>query len=146
MRYALPAALGALLIVGAGCSGSGTARTGANVETGVNVGVAGADVDLNAGGSVSVTSPKTIKVTAKKWSFEPAEIKVKDGDSVKLEINSTDVDHGIALPAFNVNSVLKAGTTTTLEFVADKKGSFPFFCSVFCGSGHGGMRGTLIVE
>lgn len=112
---------------------------GTNVNSGLNL-------NVNAGGTVSTSLIKTVKVTAKQFTFEPAEIRVKQGTTVTLEIASTDVDHGIALPAFNVNSILKAGTTTSVTFLADKKGSYPFFCSVFCGSGHGSMRGTLIVE
>lgn len=89
---------------------------------------------------------KSFTVTAKQWSFDPATITVKKGDRVKLAIKSIDVSHGFALSAFNVNQNLEPGQEVTVEFVADKTGSFPFFCSVFCGSGHGGMRGTLIVE
>lgn len=146
--------LGALLLVGAGCMGAKTqsnvnvsvnasaGNESAGSEGAVNAGVnAGAGVNVELGGEV-----RTIKVKANQFKFEPIEIMVKQGDTVKLEVESVDVDHGIAIPAFNVNAMLKAGTTTTVEFVADKKGNYPFFCSVFCGSGHGSMRGALIVE
>ena len=93
---------------------------------------------------VAVT--KSFTLTAKKWTFDPATITVKKGDTVKLSVKSIDVDHGFALSAFGINQNLTPGQTTLIEFVADKTGSFPFVCSVFCGSGHGGMRGTLIVE
>lgn len=89
---------------------------------------------------------KTFAITARNWVFEPSTITVKKGDLVRLQIKSVDVDHGFALTAFNINRQLKPGKTETIEFTADKAGSFSFFCSVFCGSGHGGMRGTLIVE
>ena len=75
-----------------------------------------------------------------------SEIKVNEGDTVKLTITSIDVAHGFAITAFGVNSRLNPGQTTTVEFVADKKGTFTFFCSVKCGTGHPGMKGTLIVE
>lgn len=89
---------------------------------------------------------KSFTMTAKQWSFDPATITVKKGDTVKLSVKSIDVDHGFAISSFGVNKPLTPGQTTEVEFVADKTGSFPFFCSVFCGSGHGGMRGTLVVE
>lgn len=98
------------------------------------------------GQSDAVTVTKSFTVTAKQWSFDPATITVKKGDRVQLAIKSIDVAHGFALSAFNVNQNLEPGQEVTVEFVADKTGSFPFVCSVFCGSGHGGMRGTLIVE
>lgn len=95
-----------------------------------------------------VTAPtvKAFTVIAKNWTFEPSTIRVKKGDTVTLSIKSVDVDHGFALSAFNINKKLVPGQTTQVEFVADKTGSFSFFCSVFCGSGHSGMRGTLVVE
>ncbi|MBI5728545.1 MAG: cupredoxin domain-containing protein, partial [Candidatus Magasanikbacteria bacterium] len=67
-------------------------------------------------------------------------------DTVKIKITSVDVTHGFALRDFNVASTIEAGKTTEVQFVADKTGTFTFFCNVFCGEGHGGMRGTLIVK
>jgi cytochrome c oxidase subunit II len=45
-----------------------------------------------------------------------------------------------------VKAVLPAsGEPVTLEFVADKAGTFGFSCSEYCGSGHSSMRGRLVV-
>jgi cytochrome c oxidase subunit 2 len=92
------------------------------------------------------SSVKTFNIEAKKWDFVPSTITVKEGDQVKLLITSVDVDHGINLPAFGVNEQLKSGNTVEINFIADKVGTHSFFCNVFCGSGHGAMRGSLIVE
>jgi cytochrome c oxidase subunit II len=89
---------------------------------------------------------KVINIEAKKWGFVPSTITVNQGDQVKLLITSIDVDHGINLPAFGVNEQLKTGQTVEINFVADTAGTHSFFCNVFCGSGHGSMRGTLVVE
>ena len=45
-----------------------------------------------------------------------------------------------------INEVIRKDKTTEIEFIADKKGTFTFSCSVPCGSGHLNMKGTLIVE
>jgi cytochrome c oxidase subunit II len=87
-----------------------------------------------------------IQMTAKKYEFSPDPVRVKEGERVRLIITATDRDHGFKLEAFNVEQKLKKGVPTTVEFTADKAGSFPFKCSVHCGFGHGGMKGTLIVE
>ncbi len=87
-----------------------------------------------------------IQVTAKKYDFTPNPIRVKKGEHVRLIITATDRDHGFKLEAFNIEQKLKKGVPTTVEFTADKAGTFPFKCSVHCGLGHGGMKGTLIVE
>lgn len=89
---------------------------------------------------------RIINMTAKKWEFEPAVVRVNQGDQVRLIVESTDVTHGIFIKAFNVNEVLSPGKATTIEFTASNKGTFPMVCSVPCGSGHGSMTGSLIVE
>ena len=83
---------------------------------------------------------------AKNWYFEPAEVRVKHGEKIVLKIKSVDVDHGFALPDFDVSVKLKPGFEETVEFTADKKGEFTFFCNVLCGQGHRDMKGKLIVE
>jgi cytochrome c oxidase subunit 2 len=89
---------------------------------------------------------KEFTMTAKNWDFVPSTITVKKGDTVKLHIKSIDVDHGFNLSAFNVKAMLKPNETVTVDFVADKVGTHSFICSVFCGSGHQSMKGTLVVE
>lgn len=38
------------------------------------------------------------------------------------------------------------GKITTIESTPDKQGELEFRCSVYCGSGHGQMKGKLIVR
>jgi len=87
-----------------------------------------------------------IKMTAKKYAFDPNVITVKKGEHVKLIITALDRDHGFKLAAFEVNQKLKKGDPTTIEFTADKAGTFPFQCSEVCGLGHHKMKGKLVVE
>ena len=89
---------------------------------------------------------KEFSMIAKKWQFDPSTINVKQGDKVRLKIKSIDVTHGFSLLDFNVNENLEPEKEVIVEFIADKKGEFSFFCSVFCGEGHSGMKGKLIVE
>ena len=92
------------------------------------------------------TDANEIKVTAKKFEFDPSTIHVKKGDHVKLLITAVDHDHGFKLEAFQVEQLLKKGATTTVEFTADQAGTFPFACSHVCGLGHHKMKGELVVE
>lgn len=89
---------------------------------------------------------KEFTMTAKQFEFVPNTITVNQGDTVKLTITSIDVTHGFNLPDFGINERLNPGKPVTVEFVADKKGTFTFACSVPCGSGHSGMSGRLVVE
>ena len=89
---------------------------------------------------------KEFKMTAKQFAFEPSAIEVNKGDKVRLIVTSTDVPHGIAIPEYGINQRLDPGKPETIEFTADKQGSFTAFCSVFCGSGHSAMKGKIIVH
>lgn len=96
--------------------------------------------------SQSTNKIKNLFITAQNWEFLPSEIRVSQGDMVKLTIKSVDVDHGFAISDFNVKVYLKPNEEEIVEFVADKKGEFTFFCNVICGEGHKNMKGKLIVE
>jgi cytochrome c oxidase subunit 2 len=87
-----------------------------------------------------------IKMTAKKYEFSPDTVRVKQGDHVKLVITALDREHGIKINAFQINQKLPKGEAVTVDFIADRAGTFPFQCSDFCGLGHGKMKGELIVE
>lgn len=89
---------------------------------------------------------RVINVNAFQYDFDPNPIIVNNGERVKLVMTSTDVAHGFTIPEFNINTPLPPGKQITIEFTADKQGTFPFFCNLYCGSGHSGMRGNLIVR
>jgi cytochrome c oxidase subunit II len=98
---------------------------------------------VKGGGTEDV---KTIDVIASRFTFEPATITVAQGDSIRLRLHSTDGSHGIAIKAFRVKALIpKTGQIVTVEFVADQTGTFDFTCSEYCGTGHAGMKGRLIV-
>ncbi len=89
---------------------------------------------------------KAFDIKAKQFTFEPDTITVKKGDTVRLTVTSVDVAHGIGIPEFNVNLKVAKGETNSVEFVADKAGTYTIRCNVFCGSDHKNMKATLVVE
>ncbi len=97
----------------------------------------------------TTTQTETVKefdIAASQFKFTPDTITVNKGDKVKITLTSTDVTHGFAIAEFNVDAEVSKGEEKTVEFVADKAGTFTFYCSVPCGSGHSGMNGKLIVN
>ena len=70
---------------------------------------------------------------------------MNQGDVVKITAWSRDVEHGLMISDYDINLKLN-NEPQTIEFVADKKGTFSFYCHVPCGKGHGAMRGTFIVN
>lgn len=95
---------------------------------------------------VAPSEVKEFKITAKQFQFEPSTIEVSKGDKVKLVVTSIDVPHGFSIAEYGINERLDPNKPVTIEFTANKEGTFTFFCSVFCGSGHSAMKGKLIIR
>ncbi len=87
-----------------------------------------------------------IQMVAKQFEFVPNQITVTKGNRVRINITSIDVPHGFSLPAFIPIKKLLPQIPQQIEFIADKVGEFEFLCDVYCGSGHKGMRGKLIIK
>src|SRR5688572_12738092 len=95
---------------------------------------------------VEVDDVKDIDITASRFQFDPATITVAQGDRVRLRLHSVDRTHAFAIKAFRVKALIpRAGEAVTVEFVADRAGSFDFACAEYCGAGHSGMKGRLTV-
>ena len=105
------------------------------------------EIAINQGVN-AINTMKTVEfnITAKQFEFVPSTIEANKWEIIILNIKSVDVTHGFNLADFGVNEQISPGKTTTVSFNATKKGTFPFFCSVPCGSGHGSMRGQLIIK
>ena len=87
-----------------------------------------------------------MRVVQGTWTFDPEIIEVEAGTRVILHIENEDsFAHGFAISEFNVDERLPGGETTTVDFVASEGGEFEFYCSVYCGSGHFGQTGQLVV-
>jgi cytochrome c oxidase subunit 2 len=97
---------------------------------------------LNGGGE----EVRTIEVIASRFKFEPSIISVAQGDRIQLRLRSADRDHRFAIKAFRVKALIpKTGEAVTVAFVADRTGTFEFTCDEYCGTGHSGMKGRLVV-
>ncbi|KXK31935.1 MAG: hypothetical protein UZ01_00724 [Candidatus Brocadia sinica] len=87
-----------------------------------------------------------ISMTAKRFEFTPEVIQVKQGTHVILEIESLDVTHGFKIEQYGILVIIPEKGRATVEFYAKEPGTYPFQCSHFCGAGHFGMNGKIVVE
>jgi cytochrome c oxidase subunit 2 len=95
------------------------------------------DVEIN---SVQDQNVKEIKIDAERFNFSPDVIELEKGKKVRLVINNQDTLHGIVIPDLGVNG------NNNIEFTPNETGTFPFYCSNYCGNGHSGMSGSIIVK
>lgn len=90
--------------------------------------------------------PRVIDVVARRYAFEPAEIEVTEGETVRLMVRSADGLHGIEIKQFKVKQeLLRGAEPVAIEFTAGPPGRYPIVCSEFCGDGHADMKGALVV-
>ena len=96
---------------------------------------------------ISYVAPqtRTFRVEARQFAYSPSELDVNPGDTVTIQLVSTDVVHGLYMDGYDVSVESDPGQTTSLTFVANKPGSFRFRCNITCGAMHPFMIGKLIV-
>lgn len=90
--------------------------------------------------------PRVIQITARQFEFAPNQITIKKGESVKLELTSADVKHGFYIRALKVDELIEPGKTTEVLLTPQTAGTYPTICDHLCGSGHGNMKMTIVVE
>lgn len=93
-----------------------------------------------------VSQPRVVRITAKRFEYSPAKVVLEKGEPVVLELVSLDRKHGFAAPDLGLRADIEPDHVTRLELVPQRAGTFGFHCDVFCGSGHEGMEGEIVVE
>jgi nitrous-oxide reductase len=82
--------------------------------------------------------------------FTPERVEIKEGDRVTWHLTNIertrDATHGFALSGYNINLSLEPGETQTIEFVADRAGTYTYYCTEFCSALHLEMIGYFLVE
>ncbi len=95
--------------------------------------------------ALAAAPEQVIKITAKKFEYNPKEITLKKGAPVVLEFTSLDRLHGFNCPDLGVRADIKPGKVAKVRLTPQKVGDFEFHCDNFCGSGHPNMTGMFHV-
>jgi heme/copper-type cytochrome/quinol oxidase subunit 2 len=108
-------------------------------------------------------SANMIVVTAEDFQFTPAQIHIKAGQNIQLQVTSKDKTHGIRINPFPSGTAvstapgleflygedcwkLKKNVTVKIELIGHTPGNYIFSCCKSCGSGHKRMKGQIIVD
>jgi heme/copper-type cytochrome/quinol oxidase subunit 2 len=105
---------------------------------------------------------RTVTITAHKYAYEPAVLRVNRGDRVHIRLAAKDVTHGFYLEGYDLDAKArpedpdfwlrrpsKGGAyeqVREISFVANRSGKFRYRCSMTCGYMHPFMQGELIVS
>lgn len=102
-------------------------------------------IKRNDSSVIDETNAKVFTVVGNNYAYDLKEIKVNKGDVVKINFKNSEGFHDFVIDELGVNSgKIEAGKDTSIVFIADKVGSFQYYCSVGQHRANG-MWGNLIV-
>jgi len=110
------------------------------------LGLTGQMTDAYAESNSAEADIPVIAIKASRFVYSPSQIAIKKGQTVILEIESSDRQHGFAIPDLGVRVDATPGEKKTIKITPTQSGKFVFYCDIFCGSGHEQMAGELVVE
>lgn len=112
----------------------------------------GANVYLSMG--VPPGDSMTIKVSGQKWfwtftypdgTVSTNDLVVPENQPIRILTQSQDVLHSFFVPAFRIKMDALPNRYGVTWFEANKKGSFPYYCTEYCGLEHSSMVGKVTV-
>jgi cytochrome c oxidase subunit 2 len=89
---------------------------------------------------------RRVPVAARRYAFDPPRIDVEQDDLVRIELRTLDIAHSITIDAYRIAKRVNPDAPVTLEFRADRVGTFPFYCNLQIDDGCRQMRGELVVK
>jgi cytochrome c oxidase subunit 2 len=92
------------------------------------------------------TTPRVIEISAKKFEFSPNVVTLKKDEPVTIHFTSTDRAHGLLIKALKIDLDADLGKPADVTVTPHEAGSFGAICDHYCGSGHGNMKMTFVVE
>jgi cytochrome c oxidase subunit 2 len=90
--------------------------------------------------------PRVVEIFARRFEFTPAEVVLRKDEAVTLRLRSMDVTHGFFQRALGIDVEIEPGKVTEITLTPKVPGRYSTICDHFCGSGHGNMRMTFVVQ
>jgi nitrous-oxide reductase len=91
-----------------------------------------------------------VYMTCIRSKFVPEQFEVHEGDEVTLHLSNVEtvrnMTHGFALSKYGINVGVEPGKTSETTFVANKLGTYWYYCTWFCSALHLEMRGRMLVK
>ena len=90
--------------------------------------------------------PHTVEIKAKRFDFAPNVVHLKKGEPVTITLISTDHSHGLFVKPLQIDLDASETQPDSVTITPTQTGTFNAICDHYCGSGHGGMKMTFVVE
>lgn len=78
------------------------------------------------------------------FRYEPAEVEIPKGSTVRIQVATTDVIHGFQITGTNVNFMVEPSLISSYTYTFNNAGEYLVLCNEYCGIGHSDM--TSIVK
>ncbi len=95
-----------------------------------------------------VREPVEVFLMARQYSYWPAVLRLRKNIPYRFRIMAMDTDHGASIQFKGAAYIIRVRAEHAVEKVLEFKeaGEYPIYCTVYCGIGHGLMKGKIIVE
>ena len=92
------------------------------------------------------TAPQVVEISAKRFEFTPKEVHLHAGQPVTIRLIGTDRAHGLLIKPLGVDLDASPDKPDQITITPATPGTFNAICDHYCGSGHGNMKMTVVVE
>jgi len=96
--------------------------------------------------AVATPAPNVVDISAKRFEFTPKEVHLHAGEPVTIRLSCTDRAHGLLVKELNVDLDADVDHPDSVTITPAERGTYAAICDHYCGSGHGNMKMTFIVE
>ncbi len=92
--------------------------------------------------------PIDVFLMAMRFSYTPNVLRLEHGVPYRFRMMSMDVNHGVSIHTGFAGHIMRRPAQTMVDMVMTfpEPGEFMMYCTVYCGLGHGQMKGKIIVE
>ena len=94
----------------------------------VGAGILVVGASLAQASRLAFPEEQPIEIVASKEGFSPSALRLRRGETVRLELTTADEEHCFAIDALRVEKRIVPGRTTQLELTPDRAGVFHFYC------------------
>ena len=87
----------------------------------------------------------TLEVVASRGGFQPSSLTIRRGETAHVVLTSADGEHCLAIDELRVEKRIVPGRPTRFDLIADKAGTYAFYCCLETGPAAERERGQLAV-